>query len=63
MCHCIKKSKVIILLETKKLVQEQSKPNILKRRGQHIGPAKEALAPLKKQKKWSNDKPNGPLWC
>jgi hypothetical protein len=51
MCHCIKKSKVIILLETKKLVQEQSKPNILKRRGQHIGPAKEALAPLKKQKK------------
>jgi hypothetical protein len=51
MCHCIKKNKAIILLKIKKLVQEQSKPNISKRRRQHIKPLKEGLTPLKKQEK------------
>jgi hypothetical protein len=31
-----KKSKVIIMLETKKLMQERSKSNIQKRQGQHL---------------------------
>jgi hypothetical protein len=34
------------LVENKKLVQELSKLNVLKRRGQHIEPLKGGLAPL-----------------
>jgi hypothetical protein len=33
----------------KRLLQERSKPNILRRRGQHVEPLREGLAPLKKE--------------
>jgi hypothetical protein len=48
MCHHTKKSRVIIFARNEILVQEYSKPNILKRWRQHVKSLREGLAPLKK---------------